>query len=219
MDIEGTYTLQALPEDVWHCLLDQQELRRTIPGVEGLEQVGENKYAVAMHIRHAPLIGSYHGHVTLIEQQYPYYYRMAIEGEGRQSTISGEGVVHLSGRGENTIVAYKGTLNLGKLGSLLPTPLVKGAAKLLIQQFFTALADQLRTMNPQEISTLQQPGGNIAVSSPTVQPTLLHTIVRLLRLGGGDPTREAQWVNRVRRAGVISALLLLVWIGTRLPRR
>ncbi len=45
MDIEGTYTLQAPPEEVWGCLKDQQVLQRTIPGVERIEALSEEKYA------------------------------------------------------------------------------------------------------------------------------------------------------------------------------
>ena len=37
MEIEGTYTLQASPEEVWQCLMDTQVLRSAIPGVEQLE--------------------------------------------------------------------------------------------------------------------------------------------------------------------------------------
>ena len=229
MDIEGTYTLQASPEDVWQCLMDQQVLRRAIPGVEQLELIGENKYNIMLHIRQTPLIGTYHGHATVTEQHYPYYYNIAIEGEGVPGTISGEGVVHLNERDENTVVAYKGTLNIGKLGTLLPPPLVKGTAKLLLQQFFTALAEHLRTL-PRSASTLGlaensqdrliSPEEHIAVLVTGAEPTtLLHSVVHQLKLGGGDPTLEEQWVNRIRRVGVICGLLLLIWIGTRLPHR
>ena len=229
MDIEGTYTLQASTEDVWQCLMDQQVLRRAIPGVEQLELIGENKYNITVHIRQTPLIGTYHGHATVTEQHYPYYYTIAIEGEGGPGTISGEGVVHLNERDENTVVAYKGTLNIGKLGTLLPPPLVKGTAKLLLQQFFTALAEHLRTL-PRSVSTLgvaENGQDRIILSeehtdvrATEAEPTtLLHSVVHQLKLGGGDPTLEEQWVNRIRRVGVICGLLLLVWIGTRLPHR
>ena len=231
MDIEGTYTLQASPEDVWQCLMDQQVLRRAIPGVEQLELIGENKYNITLHIRQTPLIGTYHGHATVTEQRYPYYYTIAIEGEGGPGTISGEGVVHLNERDENTVVAYKGTLNIGKLGTLLPPPLVKGTAKLLLQQFFTALAEHLRTLVPlsstievaepdQDRATSRQFEGHIAILSANAEPTtILHNLVHELKLGGGDPTLEEQWVNRIRRVGMVFGLVLLVWIGTRLPRK
>jgi len=231
MDIEGTYTLQASPEDVWHCLLDQQVLRHAIPGVEKLESLGQHEYGITLQIRQPPLIGVYHGRVMLTDQHYPYHYSIAIEGEGRQSTISGHGVIHLSGRGENTVVAYKGTVNIGKLGTLLPAPVVKGVARLLLNQFFTSLADHLRTLRPvaagpagfDHTSTLTGPtlpAGQYAfpVSTPA-RSTFLRSVVHILRLGEGEPALEELWVHRIRRAGLICGFLLLVWVGTRLPRR
>jgi len=136
----------------------------------------------------------------------------------------------LSSQGENTIIAYKGKLNLGKLGTSLPTPVIRGAAKLLIQQFFTALADQLRAANPipvaatgehvRGITTLEQPGGKIVILPASPHSTFLATIVRRVGLGAGDPAAEALWVNRLKRTGLLLGLLLLVWIGTRIvPRK
>ncbi len=61
--------------------------------------------------------------------------------------------------------------------------------------------------------------GRIAVSPSVNQPEFFHRIVRQLRLGSNDPLLEEQWVRRLRRIGIVSVLLLLVWIGTRLPRK
>ena len=229
MDIEGTYTLQAPPEEVWDCLKDQQVLQRTIPGIERIEALSEEKYAVAIHVGATPLTGSYQGQVTVTERQPPYYYRIAIEGDGQQSSISGVGDIHLSSQGENTIVSYKGELNLGKLDASLPTPVIRGTAKLLIQQFFTALADQLRAVHPTPaavteehangITTLGQPGGKIVILPASPHSTFLETIVHRVGLGAGDPAAEVLWVNRLRRTGILLGLLLLVWIGSRIPRK
>ncbi|MBV9232329.1 MAG: hypothetical protein JOZ18_23680 [Chloroflexi bacterium] len=234
MNIEGTYTLQASPEDVWNCLMDQQILLRSIPGIQKLEKVDENTYAIAMHIKYAPLRDSYHGHITITEQQYPYHYRIAIQGEGRQSTITGSGGLHLNERYNNTIIAYQGTLTLGRLGTLLPASVVKGAAKLLIQQFFSALSDQLRikghsqAVTSEEVvgaSVVKRSAGSIVILPPASvtqsvpKTTLSGTIVRWFGLGEGDPVQEERWENNLRRISIISALLILVWIGTRLPRR
>ena len=230
MDIEGTYTLQAVPEEVWDCLKDQQVLQRAIPGVERIEALSEEKYAVAIHVGPRPLTGSYQGQVTVTERQSPYHYRIAIEGEGQQSSINGVGDIHLSSQGENTIVSYKGRLSLGQLDASLPTPVIRGTAKLLIQQFFTALADQLRAANPTPavvteeqvhgITTLEQPAGKIVILPASPHSTFLETMVQRLGLGAGDPAAEALWVNRLRRAGILLGLLLLVWIGSRIvPRK
>jgi len=231
MKIEGTYTLQASPEEIWQRLMDAQVLQRAIPGVEQLEPLDNQKHSITLHIKHAPLTGSYHGKVAITEQHYPYYFCIVIEGNGRQNTISGEGTVHLNARGEHTVIAYKGTLHLGKPGVLLPSILVKGTTKLLLQQFFTALSDILRSTHPSStdeegdipgpsLSHQMDSGGGVAVlPSVTQQSPLLLALVHGLRLGGGDPAMEEQWVQRVRRVGIIAGLLLLVWVGTRLPRR
>ncbi len=234
MNIEGRYTLQAPPEDVWSCLMDQQVLSRIIPGVERLELIDDNTYSLVIHIKHAPLMGTYQGRATISEQQYPYHYQIAVQGEGRHSGVSGVGHVSLSERDNKTVVAYKGTVTLGKLGTLLPGSAAKGAAKLLIQQFFTALAEQLRTTTHALVGPVQQaeglmitrqPGGTIVVMPPPVtterreKSGFVRTIVRWLALGGDDPVQQAQWERRLQRFGAISGLLLLVWIGTRLPRR
>jgi len=229
MNIEGTYTLQAAPQEVWTCLLDRHTLQRTIPGIEELEKIGEDTYAFTIHIKHAPLRGLYLGQVVVIEREYPFSYRVTVESEGQPGKLHSEWTVELRAHNENTVVAYKGTLNLAKTAVLLPIPLVKGTIKVLIQQFFTALADHLRTASrsypgaaeetnaPSEFNQVNY--GRIAVSSSANQPALLHRIVRQLRLGSNDPLLEEQWVRRLRRIGIVSVLLLLVWIGTRLPRK
>lgn len=224
MDIEGTYTLQAAPEEVWSCLMDQQTLCRTIPGLERLETVGEHTCAFTLHIRHAPLRGTYSGQAVVIEQHYPLLYRMTIEGEGQPSKIHGECSVQLSAYNENTVIAYKTALHLG---ARLPTNLVKGTIKVLIQQFFTSLAEHLRTTSRTYAATLEdtrldsefaQTGNARFTDAPTPrQPALLHTLVHRLRLGDNDPLLEEQWVTRLRRIGFVALLLLLVWVGTRLP--
>ncbi len=229
MDIEGTYTLQATPQEVWACLQDRQTLQRTIPGIEELEKLGEDTYAFTMHIKHAPLRGSYSGQVEVIERQYPFSYRVIVESEGQPGKLHSEWTIELMAHNENTVLAYKGTLHLAKAAVQLPVPLVKGTIKVLIQQFFTALADHLRTASHAYLGTAevayapsefnQVNYSHIAVSSSANQPAFFHKIVRQLRLGSKDPLLEEQWVRRLRRIGIVSVLLLLVWIGTRLPRK
>ncbi len=231
MDFEGTYTLQAAPEEVWAHLMDQQTPQSSIPGIERLERLGEETYAFTIHVKHAPLRGAYAGYATVVEQRYPFSYRMTVEGEGQTGKLQGEWAVELRAYNENTVIAYRGSLHLSKAGALLPEPLVKGTIKILIQQFFTALADQLRTTTRRSFSGAPEDmhaagaeleqinSGHADVSSYPEQVTLLHRVVRWLRLGDNDPVLEEQWATRLRRLGMASALLLLLWIGTRLPRK
>ena len=209
-------------------MLDEQILRRAIPGVERLEKLDEQSISITVHIDQEPRLGSFSGTITITEQQYPYSYALAYQGEGTQTSYKGEGIVHLSGRGENTVVAYKGTLIAGKTRSLQRPALVKGTAKHLLQQFFTSLAETLRATQPasidmveylQDTTAFEQPGEPVTLHPSTTHQTLLHSLVHSLGLGEGDPLLEELWVNRLKFVGTFAGFLLLVWIGTRLPRR
>lgn len=229
MEIEGTYTLQASPEEVWNSLMDQRTLEHIIPGIQRLEMHGDHTYSFAMLVKQVPLKGQYTGLVQVIEQKYPSVYRFTIQGEDQQNKIHGEWTVNLSELNENTIVAYKGTLHFGKISTLLPIPIIKGTIKVLILQFFTALADQLRTTH-RTYSKTAEVIGEMAVAEDAQdqeaigvtaadRPAALHIVVQHLGLGKGDPLLEEQWVTRLRRMSMFAALLLLVWVGTRLPSR
>jgi carbon monoxide dehydrogenase subunit G len=227
MDIEGTYTLQASPEVVWIHLIDLQTLQRTIPGIERLERLGEDAYTFTLYVKHAPLRGSFSGHAVVTELEYPFSYQMRAEGEGIPGKFHAEWTITLTAHDKNTVVAYQSSLHFSKANALLPNSLIKGTIKVLIQHFFTALADHLRSTNYSYLATSedtvtqleisQKHNGHRTASTFPEQPIFLYTIVRQLGLGDKDPLIEQQWVNRLRRIGIVSMLLLLVWVGTRLP--
>ncbi len=237
MNIEGTYTLQAPPGVVWQCLKDKDLLQRAFPGLVRFEPAGDDAYEIALQVKSVLLSGTYHGLVHVTENLQPHYYHVMITntGDEEQNTLSGNGGVHISERNGNTIVAYNGSITLNKRGMRVSQALVKGAAKLLVQQFFTVLAEQLRLQNisrtvaSDEIAgarVIRQSGGDIVilprVTSETPQEerrSISQLIARFLGLGGGDPDEEELWAQRIRRIGIISGLLMLVWIGMRLPRR
>ncbi len=230
MEIEGTYTLKARTEDVWNCLMDGRTVQRAVPGLERLTSIDEHSYTFTLHIRHAPLRGTYTGSASVLEPVYPISYRLAIEGEGPGGKFHSECVVHLSAQNQNTVVSYQGALHFERGHTLIPAPLVKATIRVLLQHFFTALTDQLRTERegPIYVTTLEEMYEGPFMEEQTSEQLLvprqgarapLHRFVRLLRLGHQNPDLEEQWVRRLRQVGIVTALLLLVWIGTRLPRR
>jgi carbon monoxide dehydrogenase subunit G len=231
MEIEGTYTLQAPAEEVWNCLMDRQTIQHTIPGLERLTKVDDQRYAFVINIRHAPLRGNYSGSASILEPSYPSGYRLKIEGEGTANTFQGECTILLSSRNENTVVSYRGSLQPGHGSVRISTPLLKATVKVLLQQFFTALADRLRTERRSlvSITALEEVAGTPFLEEKTSEQfremsqsshsPLLYLLVRRVGLGGSDPELEEQWVRRLRQIGLVAIFLLLVWLGTRLPRR
>ena len=255
MDIEGTYTLQAPVEEVYHSLADEEMLQHAIPGLERLESAGAFAYTFALRVKQAPLRGMYQGKITLLNAPssgLAMSHRFSIEGDGQHNPFEGTWDIRLGQQQGNTVVVYSGALNAGKISALLPPALVKGAVKILIQQFFANVAEQLRTtsepvspISDYDASEVQEGYGYIEeragwieeygrengdravipfdepVENGTDAPgrTLLHRLVRLTGLGQHDPIQEERWVERFKRFGAFSILLLLVWIGTKLPRR
>ena len=229
MEIDGSYTLQAPPEVVWNLLMDQDMLQHAIQGMERLEQTGEDTYAFTLHIKHAPLRGAYSGNAVVSKLEYPYSYHMEAEGEGVPGIFRAECNITLTALDENTVVAYQGNLHFSRTNAQFPGSLIKGIVKVLIQQFFTAIADHLRSdsyvyehdaeahITQVEVSHMQN--GRMETSSLPDKSSFLHLVVRQLGLGDSDPFLEQQWVNRLRRIGLVSMLLFFVWVGTRLPRR
>ncbi|GAC1394682.1 MAG: hypothetical protein NVS4B11_27450 [Ktedonobacteraceae bacterium] len=234
MEIEGTYTLQAKPEEVWQRLRDQQALLHTIPEIQQLERIDEHSHSLALHLTYTPLLGTYYGRIRVAEHDYPHHCRIIIESvRDTQNTISGEAIVDLRSHEDATVFIYKGTIQLNKLGTQLQATVVKGAVKLLVQQLFTALEEQLWQHRAKEktvkveaelinITTVQRaaPPSRFRRNQEKTRPaSLLQRIVHLLRLGKGEFAQEEQWTQRIRRASYASMLLFLVWVGTRLPRR
>lgn len=229
MNIEGTYTFQATPEDVWRCLSDQQFLTHALPGLDGLERKSEGIYTARLSLKQPPLKGTYTEKVTLSNYYAPYYCHIGIDGDN----LSGDALIQLRPQHNLTIVNYKGEVRIAKLGALVPPAVISGITKLLLQQFFNEIATHLHDLRQDEIVSAEDilidassPSRNNATIhgvqtpiAPQATTSLLHKLVHLTGLGAGDPLEEARWASRIRRIGIASGLLFLVWVGTRLPRR
>lgn len=230
MHIEGTYTLQAPTQEVWSRLLDEQSIQHALPGLERLTRLEDLTYTFAIHLRHAPLRGNYTGKAR-IEPGEQGTFRVQLEGEGPNDAFQGEYAVQLQAQDENTVVSYQGALQMGRGKTFVSAPLLKATMRVLLQHFFTSLNDQLRDTREEPIylPTIEeeyempfmdeQTSEQLAMARQVGTPTLLHRLVRRLGLGQESPAMEELWVRRLRRAGIVAILLLLVWVGTRLPRR
>ena len=252
MEIEGTYTLQATPHEVWNCLLDPQAWLHADSAIEEAEKVDTNAFRLTIRLNHAPLIGTYRTRATITEQHAPYYCHLTFHDDNalaqtneQTEAIHGYGILHLNQQEQHTVVAYKGDITsrvLDDVGNPVAAPIVKGAVKLLLQQFFTTLsayvyekqhihmngshtrplADDELFITHEERVVLPSP---LAYSSreqereSSTKPSRLRWFVHLLRIGKGDVAEEIRWTQRIRRFSIASVLLFLVWVGTRIPRR
>jgi carbon monoxide dehydrogenase subunit G len=240
MIIEGTHTLQAPPDEVWQVLMDPDTLKRAMPGIEYIEPIDNDTndtYKVALSLQQSPFKGHHQGRLTFTQQRYPRQYHLTIEGEER-NTFQVACTVHLHEREQKTIVTYRGTLVTDLADTIRTQKLIKGAVKHLLQQYFLGLTDTLYARNHEQLArnnhrgtdpvVLQQARGNIAILPQSQaekraqeQGTTWWNVLtdRVASLIWKDPLQRATWGKRIRKTSTIVSLLLLVWAGTKIPRR
>ncbi len=143
MKISGSASLPGSPQQVWDLLNDPARLAKSLPGCEGLEAIGPDKYRVAIKFVLAAFSGSYSGGVELSEKIPPESMRMRVEGKGGPGFMKGEGLLRLQGTESGTVVHYEGEAHVGGLIAAVGQRMIEAAARKIVQQFFESAGKQL----------------------------------------------------------------------------
>jgi hypothetical protein len=242
MNIEGTYTFQATIEQVWKTLLDPDVLARTLPGIENMKTTGPDSYEATMHVGVAAVQGTYSGKVAILDKEEPNHYRLQAEGNGARGFVKAEGTVDLAQQNGNTIATYKGAAQLGGPIAGVGMRVLPGVAKMMINQFFGTIAEELRgqpepapAAKPARAAARTTPKAatqtatatvaeSPAASSPqiaaqpvitrpaTQMPIQLIQVVRVFKLSDGSEEDEQRWAQRLLMGG-IGLLLGLFLLG------
>jgi len=143
MKIEGNYDLRAPRDRVWEALLDPAQLSKAIPGCENLEAVGPNEYKATLKVGVAAVKGTFQGKVRLSDIEPPTRYKMAVEGSGGPGFVRGEAAMELSDLEDGTRVSYLADVQIGGLIAGVGQRLLGGVSKMMLDQFFSRMAEQL----------------------------------------------------------------------------
>ena len=143
MEIEGQYKFKAQRETVWKLLLDPEALRQAIPGIEELQEVGNQKYSLQLSVGIASVKGSYTGEVEVSHEQPFETYQLKVTGQGKPGSIKAEVDMTLKEADNTTTVFYVGNVNARGTIARLGNRLIKGTAELLAGQFFRSMENQL----------------------------------------------------------------------------
>jgi hypothetical protein len=144
MDIRATYTFDAPPQAVWDLLMDTGRIAACIPGCEGLEPLGENRYRARLTVSLAAISGAFDGTVAMVDQQPPVAYRLLVDGQGRGGFVKGESTITLTGSGATTEVGIEGRVQIGGAIARVGQRLLSSVAKMMMDRFFGCLQTQLR---------------------------------------------------------------------------
>ena len=143
MEITGSYTFNAPPDRVWDLLMNPALLSSCIPGCEGFEPDGDDRYKVTMTVGLAAITGTYNGTVQLVDKQPHSSYRLIVEGQGRPGFVKGSSAIALRPEGAATAVDVTGSVQTGGPIARVGQRLIGGVAKMMMDRFFACLQAKL----------------------------------------------------------------------------
>jgi uncharacterized protein len=144
MDISGTYTFNAPPDQVWALLMDPAVISSCIPGCDRFEPDGENRYRARLTVALAAITGTYEGTVELADLVQPTSYRLVAKGQGRPGFVNGSSIVALRQEGSSTVVQVNGSVQTGGAIARLGQRLIGGVSQMMLDRFFSCLQGKLR---------------------------------------------------------------------------
>ena len=137
---EGSAIVNAAPEQVWAMLLDPTTLKAVIPGCQSVHKISDTHFRADVTLGIGPVKGRYRVEVTLSDLAPPHAVTLGGSVDGALGFGHGEGRITLTPERDATRVHYAYTAAIGGKVASIGGRLLDGAARVIISQFFTALA-------------------------------------------------------------------------------
>lgn len=137
----GNAQAKAAPTEVWRMLLDPQTLAAIIPGCHGVEKLSDSHFRAEVTLGVGPVTGRYRADIKLSDME-PFS-AVTLTGvvTGALGDARGAGRITLAPAGEGvTRIAYDYEAEIGGKVASIGGRLLDGAARIVIRQFFEALA-------------------------------------------------------------------------------
>ncbi len=138
---EGKAHVRAAPEAIWAMLLDPDTLAAIIPGAHGVSRVSDTAFRADVTLGIGPVKGRYKAEVSLSDLEPPRAVTLRGRVEGNLGFGGGSGAITLTPDDTGgTHLAYRYEAFVGGKVASVGGRLLDGAAKVIIGQFFAALA-------------------------------------------------------------------------------
>jgi carbon monoxide dehydrogenase subunit G len=140
MHIEGEYIFNGPREEVWDVVRDPEVLATALPGTQDLEQVTENEYQGAMHVRVGPVAGAFSGRIVVSDEVPPESCTLTVDGRGAPGFANGTGHIQLIEQEDGTtLMKYEGEMQIGGKLASVGQRLLDTASKSMIRQGLESL--------------------------------------------------------------------------------
>ncbi len=138
---EGRAQVSVAPEAVWAMLLDPDVLASLIPGSHGLQKLSPTHFRADVTLGVGPVKGRYKADIQLSDLDPPRAATLAGSVSGGLGNGGGTGRVTLTPDGHGgTRIGYSYEAAVGGKVAAVGARLLDGASRVIIGQFFAALA-------------------------------------------------------------------------------
>ncbi|PSL21128.1 CoxG family protein [Shimia abyssi] len=142
MELNDEIRIPAPKQVVYDALNDPNILRQCIPGCEELIQHSPSELEAKVVLKIGPVKARFAGTVELDQSGAPDGFSLSGEGKGGAAGFAKGGAnVTLTEDGDETILAYTATADVGGKIAQLGSRLIKGTAKKLSGAFFKKFAE------------------------------------------------------------------------------
>lgn len=168
MRMSAERRVAASQQAVWNALNDPDVLRRSIPGCESVEKIGDNELAAAVTAKVGPVKTRFQGRIVLSDIDPPRGYRLAGEGEGGAAGFAkGHATVALEPDGDATQLKYDVEATVGGKLAQVGSRLVDAAARKFADDFFSRLNEIVSIDAKPETGVAPETGPKTGPSLPT----------------------------------------------------
>jgi carbon monoxide dehydrogenase subunit G len=137
MHMSGEQRISAPREAVWAALNDTNVLRRSLPGCEAIERIGDNDLVADITAVVGPVKAKFKGKIQLSEIDPPNGCRISGEGHGGSAGFAnGAAIVALVSDADGTVVKYDVEATVGGKLARIGSRLVDAAARKTADDFF-----------------------------------------------------------------------------------
>jgi carbon monoxide dehydrogenase subunit G len=144
IDFSGEYRIPAPLQAVWEALNDPDVLRACIAGCQRLDKVSDTEMTALVVAKVGPVSATFRGNVVLSELDPPNGYTLTGQGQGGAAGFARMGAkVALSADGEQTLLRYTASADIGGKLASVGSRLVQSVAKKNADDFFAAFARRL----------------------------------------------------------------------------
>ncbi len=134
--LKKEYSLDLPRQEVWNAIIRPDILAEILPNCQSLEPLDDDKFIANIEIKIGPIKGKFKTKLSLFDINEPNGYKFKADGDGIKGTMSGQGEIQLSDRGESTIFTFLATGNVTGILARVGQRLIEATGKNLIDQGF-----------------------------------------------------------------------------------